>query len=214
MSADHYRSPWLTIWLHPRQTVSRLLETKPEKGFLTLCVLFGLPQYFQFAYQSSLSDSWPFEQVLLGALLSSPLIGWLLISFAGRLLALTGRWLGGQGSSLQVRHAVAWATLPIGSLSAMWAILIMKFGPALFSRLPPMVPSQDTTFYSAGSSFAIVLMILWSLILLFNTLSIVQQHSRTKAIAAIILAAVAVFVPLFIAALAISLVAMPSPRQG
>jgi hypothetical protein len=213
MAHGHQTSPWLSVWVSPRKTVRGLIGSSDSPEFWLLCGLFGLPQYFEYA--RSFGGGLLLEQVLFKALFVGPLIGWLQVVFLSWLFGCSGRCLGGQATPRAVRCAVSWATLPIGSLSLGWALLIARFGPNLFdgSMMQIAVNSAGVALTFKVALVTTVLMILWSMILLINTLSVAHQFSVQRAVAAVALGLGACSVPLFIFALAISLVGMPAPRS-
>ncbi|MGA8903222.1 signal peptidase I [Bradyrhizobium sp.] len=110
--APTVRSPWLTVWLSPRQTIERLVAARPTYSVWPLAILGTIASLYS---QISVIDgagyllSWPLALSLLvfGALAG---IVWLYLS--GFMLSWIGRLFGGQASALHMRTVFAWSTLP------------------------------------------------------------------------------------------------------
>src|SRR5579871_6607101 len=106
------RSPWLTVWLSPRQTIERLVATRPTYFVWPLAVLGTLASFYG---QVSVIDgagylvSW---QLGLSLLVFGVVAGSVWLYVSGFMLSWVGRLLGGQASALHMRTVFAWSMVP------------------------------------------------------------------------------------------------------
>src|SRR5579862_5033523 len=106
------RSPWISVWFSPRQTIERLVATRPTYFVWPLAILGTIASFYS---QISVIDgagyllSW---QLGLSLLLFGALVGVVWLYLAGFMLSWIGRLFGGQASAPQMRAVFAWSTLP------------------------------------------------------------------------------------------------------
>jgi signal peptidase I len=106
------KSPWMTIWLSPRQAIDDVLATRPRHFGLAACEpwhdrgLFG--QLAGLGFASHLLD-WRF---LLGFIVASAIFGVAWLYLAGAVFGWIGRLVGGHASALEVRAVFAWSAVP------------------------------------------------------------------------------------------------------
>jgi signal peptidase I len=106
------RSPWITVWFSPRQTIERLVATRPTYFVWPLAILGTIASFYnQISVISSASflSDW---QLALSLLLFGAVVGIVWLYVYGFTLSWIGRLLGGQASALHLRAAFAWSTLP------------------------------------------------------------------------------------------------------
>ena len=129
MSAEEKtaRSPWLTVWLSPRQTVERLVATRPAYFVLPLAILGTFASLYSQSsviYGVSYLLNW---QLLLSILAFGALVGIVWLYLAGFMLSWIGRLFGGQASALHMRTVFAWSTLP----TILGFVIILVVGAAV-----------------------------------------------------------------------------------
>src|SRR5579872_5873211 len=117
------RSPWVTVWLRPRQTIERLVETRPAYFVWPLAILgttAGIYNQIVVIHGSSqfLDGPLALGLVALGALLG---IAWLYAT--ALMLSWIGALLGGQAGGRDLRAVFAWSSPPtiLGGI-AVWLI--------------------------------------------------------------------------------------------
>jgi len=106
------RSPWITVWLHPRQTIERLVATRPTYFVWLLAVIGTFASLYN---QISVIYGVTYllnVQLVLSILLFGALVGIVWLYLAGFMLSWIGRLFGGQANALQMRAVFAWSTLP------------------------------------------------------------------------------------------------------
>jgi len=161
--------PFVGIWFSPRETVRSLVEVDPTRGVLVISWLGGLALCFgQMA--SRTSERFPLGGAFVAALLFGPLISFGLVFVQSHLLALTGRWLGGSATDVELRAALAWAQAPL-----LWLLVVV------------WLPSGSGTPEIARAVTALVPFV-WSEILAVVLVSEVHGLSIRRAVATIALA--------------------------
>ena len=106
------RSPWLAVWLSPRQTIEGIVATRPRHLVLLLAILAtaaGLyGELLAFGAEGLLTD-WRFGLafVLLCVILGP---AWLYVS--ALILSWISYLLGGRAPPLALRAVIAWSALP------------------------------------------------------------------------------------------------------
>ncbi len=114
MSAEDraIRSPWITVWFSPRQTIERLVATRPTYFVWPLAILgtiAGIYNQISVIYSASFLSDW---QLAISLLLFGAVVGIAWLYLYGSTLSWIGRRLGGQASALHLRAAFAWSALP------------------------------------------------------------------------------------------------------
>ena len=181
-------NPWGRIWISPRRTIRRIVDIAPGRGFLWLSLIYGFPVLLQIAQSLSLALYFSWPVILITALIFALFIGMLGITITAGLLTWVGRWIGGQGSFIQLRAAVAWSNLPTIVTGITWIVWVFLFKGSLFYE-----GFLHTGFMGMEKTLLMSLAILqfaasvWSFVLLLITLSEVQVFSVWKALLNIIL---------------------------
>lgn len=195
MASKIQGNPWLSIWLEPRKTIRSIVEQDPKYGFLLLSAVYGLPLAFNLAQSFYLTSSLPLWAVVIGCLILCTFLGVLGISVCAWLLQVTGRWIGGKGTFLTIRSAVAWSNVPNFVTILMWIALISIFQRQVFA---PGFTEAHFVGFQAGAIFLIFLIqsvvSVWSFILLLHTLGEVQGFSAWKALLNVIIPVVIIVV--------------------
>jgi signal peptidase I len=130
-------SPWLTVWVRPRETIERIVASNPRHHVLLLACLGGMASM---------------AAMLLNARLTTGLIDWRIIAFVavvGSLLGIVslylnglfsswcGGLLGGRAPAVALRAALAWGFAP--SAIGLVVCLAVLTGLKLFggTNVPP-----------------------------------------------------------------------------
>ena len=181
--------PFFSLWIAPRETIRRLVDTDPTRYVIALAMLRGGLGRLEIAWFSALSQRtpvnplWPVGvafRVVLGAILG--VIG---LYLGAWLFGIFCRILGGVSSAIEMRAALAWSYIP-GVTAATISIALVLFGavnPPEFkhSRLPVMT----------GSTIELALvnavLIGWGVIVQLNCIGEVNRFSAWRSLAAILL---------------------------
>lgn len=189
-------NPWLSIWTQPRKTIRSIVASNPKYGFIILSIIYGLPFAFNLVQNFGFSPKVPTWAILIGSLVASPFLGMIGITISAFFLQLVGRLIGGKGSFLNVRAAVAWSNLPNVLSIVVTLFLLGIFGGQIFCQ---DFAQMQFTGYRAGVLFLAMLIetiiSIWGFILLLCTLSEVHGFSIWRAILSVVIL-LAVFVGL------------------
>jgi signal peptidase I len=107
-------SPWVSLWLAPRETIARILATNPRHQVLLLA---SLPAGLNIG--ALLIDYKQFDwRLLLAGALAGPVLGIANLYVNGLALSWIGKLFGGRATALQMRAVLAWgaASFLIGLL--------------------------------------------------------------------------------------------------
>ncbi len=191
-------NPWLKMWTRPRETIRGIVQDDPRYQIWRLAAVYGFPMLLHLAQSFSLSASTPLYMILLGSAILAAPVGMLGFMITSALIHWTGRWLGGVGSFLQIRAAVAWSNVTNLGTGLLWLVLVGAFGWQVFFKTFPQSPFTGVSLAVVGIVFILqTVLSIWSFVLLFQSLAEVQKFSVWRAIVNIILPFVIVTVALW-----------------
>ncbi|EGK09939.1 hypothetical protein HMPREF9374_2742 [Desmospora sp. 8437] len=134
--------PWVSIWLHPRDTIEEWVQKTEKKHLVWLICLSGYAIYLEQAAGRELGDSTALPAIFLFGLIWGPLYGWITWFLIGGLSHLFSRLLGGKADWAETRIAVAWATLPLIAKLLLWIPQLALFGKEMFTEQTPVLDSS------------------------------------------------------------------------
>ena len=190
-------NPWFSMWLHPRRTIRRIVETNPDRLVLLLAAVGGIVEALINASSDSKGENMSLQAILLTSLIGGPLMGVIGLWLGGALLRWTGGWIGGQADSRRIRATLAWANVPLVWSLLLWIPALLLFGAELFAAATPIL---DASTMLSGLymvfSFGIGIVSIWAFVVFLHALGEVQGFSAWKALSNSILAGLVVLVPL------------------
>lgn len=192
-------NPWLSIWTSPRATIRRIVEENPNRSLWLLAAIYGFVSLISNAQSLALGQGVHISVLLLLIVILSPILGYVFFSLWSAVVFGFGKLFGGIGTFRAVRAAYVWATVPFVVNLVLWIVLVVIFGQKLF--MPDSASqglSEKFVFLMLFILIAYVVLYVWSLVIYFKALSEVQGYSVLKAIFNVILAAVVVFLVLWI----------------
>ena len=192
-------NPWLNIWIKPRRTIKEIVSYNPNYRLFFLSAIYGFTSLLGFAQSFSFGYFLKWPIIFLGAILLAPFWGYIIFSFVAWIVKVTGRWIGGIGSFLHIRTALAWSNVPLIINVFFWIILLIVFRQNLFVEFPgrKLFHGWEVTFFLCLALLQIVVVI-WSLVIYLNALSQVQEFSILKAILNVLIAGIVFFVFFFL----------------
>ena len=116
-------SPWATIWFSPRQTIERIVATRPTYLVLPLAMLgmvAGLYMQLASVGLAGLLGDW---RLALGLVVAGAVSGLVWLFPSALVLSWVGRLFGGEATARQLRAVIAWSAVPI-ILGALVALII------------------------------------------------------------------------------------------
>jgi len=181
-------NPWLHIWIHPKETIRKVISYNPNFRIWALSAIFGfvslmfLEQIYSPGYRFSL------KTILLFSILLAPFWGYFLFTILSWLVYSMGKLIGSKGGFLEVRSVAAWSSVPYFFNLICWAIMIVVFKRGLFTDFPEGISLSSFQMNLLLSLIAIKLvMVVWSLVIYIQGLSFVQELSTAKSILNIVL---------------------------
>lgn len=192
-------SPFLSIWLKPRQTIRRIVMSDPNKHVKLLAMLAGIGQALDRAASQNLGEKVPLVAVLALALLLGPIGGLLTLSVGSALCAWAGRVLGGRAPREAVRSALAWSNVPtIAALPLLFPQLLL-LGSDLFTSTSPRLEANPFLAFPFLALLAVEIVAgMWSFVILVQTLSEIQGFTTGRTLGSLLLAVGVVVVPIFL----------------
>lgn len=174
-------NPWISMWAEPRSTIRAIVNTNPRIGILYLASLYVIQSFF-YGFSFLHLTSHPYLSLFL-AILLSPIAGMLWLYFAGSILYLTGRLLGGHAPRSYLLAAMAWSKIPMTISLLMWFVLLIASQGVELLYYPQGV-SSVFIFLIAFISF------FWSQVLLFQSIRELQGFSVARSLVNIIISLV------------------------
>jgi len=193
--------PWLTIWVKPRQTIRRIIESDPKHQVVILAMLAGVSRALDRAASRNAGDALSLPVILAICVVAGPIGGLPSLYIAGALLRWTGSWLGGKASSEEVRAAIAWSSVPMICTLPLWIPKLVLYRNELFQSSMPRVQAIPLLALPLLGFVAIEITVtIWAFVVLLKCLGEVHGFSAWRALVALTLAFLIVFVPVFLLA--------------
>jgi hypothetical protein len=192
--------PWIAIWMSPRETIKKIVSRDPTYQVIMLGALSGALMMLNSMLSAALGFTpTPLPAVLVPYLpiltFASPFIGAALglVGLYSTAFAMdwTGRALGGVGSAITVRAAVAWSEVPQICLSVVMLLILM--GTGVWQALVPSMPDPNAGAAGAiAAQFTLTrgleaIVSMWSFILLLHCVGAVHRFSAWRALGAFLM---------------------------
>ena len=164
-------NPWVSMWSHPRTTIRAIVETQPTRGVLPLAMV-GILGYL---LDNGLLRLFRDADIALPigiptAVVMSAVAGPVGLYLFGGLFTWIGRQLGGRGTAVHIRAAIAWSLLPLIAGLLVWLPALALWGPG------PLA-GTDAPAAIQGLSFVRFLLGVWCIVLLSRAVGEVHRCS-------------------------------------
>ena len=185
-------NPWLSLWTRPRATMRQILDTHPRRLVHLLAILGGIAEMIG----SHIPDSPPFPQLEPAAMLTFKIVGGALGGLIGLYLAsflgwMTGRWIGGQGTFVEVRAASAWPNVLSLWGALLWLPLIAYLGMEAVNFNPESMLEDGTgLLLFAPILFIGFVIVVWRIVAYIKCLAEAHRFSAWHALGAILISCV------------------------
>lgn len=190
-------SPLLSIWLKPRETIRRIVETNPTKYVIPLAMLAGIGQSLDRASSRSTGDAIPIVAILALASIAGSIGGLLMLYVGGAIYRWASGRLGGQASPEEIRAALAWSNVPIIAALPLTFLQAFLLGSGMVTSVTAAWDSDPLLArFILGSSIVELVAAIWTFVLLLQTLSEVQRFSVWRALVSMLLLFVVSLVPI------------------
>ncbi|WP_379133247.1 YIP1 family protein [Paenibacillus sp. sgz500958] len=141
---ENKTSPWLTVWTAPRRTIRSYLESSdPGRNALWLSIIAGFSYSLNRASSNNTGDDMSLLMILLVSLIGGGIGGLLMFYLGSPLLRITGSWLGGKGTTPEIKVALARGVfMPSVLIALMWIPELLLVGKELFTAETPNMDSN------------------------------------------------------------------------
>jgi hypothetical protein len=190
-------SPFLSIWIKPRETIRRIVETNPTQHVILLAMLAGIGQALDRASSRNTGDTIPLIAILGICIILGPIGGIISLYLGGALYRWSGSWLGGKASSEEVRAAFAWSSVPTIFILPLWVLELLIFGEEMFTSSTPNI-NANPLLLTILLGFGVIELVvgLWAFVVFLQSLGEVHGFSGWRALGAVLLGTLIILVPL------------------
>lgn len=183
-------NPWISIWTKPRQTISEIISTNPNRSLWVLSAIYGFSALLNLFQSGSIGYN-PLAVFIFAAILA-PFWGYFVFAVWSWVVMFIGKLFKGQGNYQTIRAAYAWSNVPLILNIPIWILMGLMYGRQLFLNFPDgyLLTNGAVTvlfFLLMGK----VVLSIWSLVIYVNTLAVVQQYSILRSIGNIVVAMIA-----------------------
>ena len=150
-------SPWLSVWLRPRDTIERIVATNPRYQVLLLAALGGISIVAFALIDTKLLTGLLHWRVIAIVTLVGAAFGVVNLYVSGVLFLWSSRILGGRATTVDLRAALAWGLAPRVVSLVIWLIVLIAAG--IFTAADRLPGTLTITLQVIAGAFA-----LWSLV--------------------------------------------------
>lgn len=190
-------NPWLTIWIDPKNTIQRIIETNPYYRYVFLIIFGGINQALSNCEKLGLGERFEGSQLLLLSLFIGPLAALITIHLTAWILHFFTSRLGSSSPRPAFRIAYAWSWAPAVYLMPLWGIKYILFRDELFKSDKSYLLSQPVL--SATHSilqFVDFLVAVWSLVILLMMISHIARLPFIRTLIALALTWLVISLPI------------------
>ncbi|MDA3798584.1 MAG: YIP1 family protein [Kiritimatiellae bacterium] len=200
------RNPWLSVWVHPKETIAKILSVNPKYGIYPLGVVGGISQAINIAMMSSLGSVFENnpDYLMLLIFVAGSALGIANMYLTAYALYFTGRLfnINGKAKFSELVTVVAWSNIVAIPFVAISALEIVFFGMSIFTKAGFEI-MQKSSITSFVGIFQVVLQI-WYIMIFVRMIQQVQKVDVRKAILNLLL----MLSVLLLLAIVISMIAM------
>ena len=187
------RGAWVSIWVHPRETIRRIVTENKKRSLWLLASIYGFSSLLSCFQSFSLGSVVGAVSIFILALIFAPIWGYIAFAFWSFVVSWTGKWFKGVADFQSVRAAYAWSCVPLAVSDLIWVMMLVLFGASLFMAPPSgQIFPQGQTVVLLTLLFGKVILSIWSLVIYVNALAEVQKFSILRAIGNIVIAGILV----------------------
>jgi hypothetical protein len=192
------KSPYLSIWFHPRKTIRHILDSDPNKHVVLFSMLLGILTALDKASDQSLADTYPgpFWSLIIFCVVIGLIFGPIRLYIYAVVYKWVGSLLGGVASRQEVKTTFAWSFFPMLFALPIWFLIIQMLGRDLFSETGTLLDTNPLIAFIFLICYVVLFIInLWAVILLVINLSEVHQFSIWKGILTFLLPRLIIIIP-------------------
>lgn len=194
---------WFTIWVAPRATMRRILDTNPTRYVYWLAMVGGVAQALDQASARSFGDMVSGPILALIILCMGILTGCFMLYVGSPVMRWTGSWMGSTATTTDVRAALAWSQVPLIAAMVFWIPELLLWGMEWFTKVTPRMDAAFETNAFEGMlllGFGVVELVIgiWALIISIKCLAEAERFSAWKVIGQWFLTLLAFVIPVLI----------------
>jgi hypothetical protein len=189
-------NPWVHIWTRPRAVMRQILDSDPRRMVHRLAILGGVSAGLS-ANVNLPGIQIPLPAVIVCKLLVGVLGGLIGLYVGGGLVLMTGRWLGGRGSFVTVRSALAWSNVPVIWAALLWLPLFVYLGWDAFNiDKDLMLVDPIGLMLMVPLGIVTVVVVIWRVVILCKLVGEAHGFSAWHSLGAFLIAGLIVLVPI------------------
>jgi hypothetical protein len=167
-------SPWLAMWIRPRETIHQIAEFNPGYCVIPLAMFAGASLAIMSTNVLQELNTVSSLLLLLSRIVFGALYGLITLYFGGVVLHWLGKQLGGQARLVDVRAVIAWSSLPVITAGLLSLSVFWLFGESLWS----------------GMALIQTIGAIWTFVIFLGSLSEVNRISARRTWSIVILSSV------------------------
>lgn len=191
-------NPWLSIWVKPRKTIRALVDYDVNHRLVVLCAIYGFQYMLQVAQFFSMGSATSLWFTLLVAIVLAIPVGYIGFNIGAFFLHLLGKLIKGKGTFKQVRAATYWSSVPMVVTIVIWIVLMVAHGNNLFVAGYERGLTGTALTVNIVAAFIQCALAVWNIIIFLHALGEVQGFSAWMALLNTFLAALTLFILLFL----------------
>ncbi|HKQ98214.1 MAG TPA: Yip1 family protein, partial [Candidatus Polarisedimenticolia bacterium] len=190
-------SPWTSIFTRPRAVMRQILDRDPSRRVHLLALLGGIVEMLGSDTRVLTHVGMPLGGIIALKVTLGALTGLLVLYLGSGLLLLTGRWLGGRGSFVEVRSATAWSNVPAIWSALLWLPLLGYLGFEAFNLDADAMRSDPIGLVLlVPIGIAGFVLLIWRLVIYCKCLGEAHRFSAWHSLGAALIAVLLVGIPL------------------
>jgi len=179
-NVDNRRHPWFTVWLYPRITVRRAVDSGRRRDPVLVSAAWGLSAGVFFAAQPEQTFPPGVKPLIVAfCVVGGTLLMTGVIYLNSALRAWGGRKVGGKATAGELSEALALSTIPFVSIFVIGAIVATSIRLTYGDRLPVKQVQTASLWLYPFLGLEVALFV-WSLVLSRNCILEVQGFSSAQ----------------------------------
>lgn len=192
-------NPWTAIFTRTRAVMRQILDRDPSRGVHLLAIAGGIVETLGSDLRFLAHLGLPLASIVAVKAITGAMAGLLALYVGSGLLLLTGRWLGGKGSFVEVRAATAWSNVPALWSALLWLPLLGYLGTeALNLNVDALRSDPVGLLLLVPIGVAGFVLLVWRIVIYCKCLGEAHRFSAWHGLGAALIACLLVGIPLAI----------------
>lgn len=183
-------NPWWSMWVKPKETISKIIALDPSYNFVWLSLIYGFVDSVYLAQKFNLGGIWPFWINLIICIACAIPVGAISFCLTALFVLWTGKLVKAKGTFKEIRASVAWSNAVATMSLALIGLLAIVFGNAIFFKSFYNTPfPAPLAYFLIAVLFCETVLAVWRLVIFIKSLAEVQKISGWMALLNVVLAA-------------------------